>query len=79
MVNCSMNWTWVAWIPGPRSWQMQPARLLAKYHDVFSLDQAELDCTHSMEHIIKVTDEYPYLRNGLDEFHHYWLRRLGII
>ena len=30
--------------------------LLAKYHDVFSLDPAELGCTHSMEHIIKVTD-----------------------
>ena len=29
--------------------------LLAEYHDVFSLDPAELGCTHSMEHIIKVT------------------------
>ena len=33
--------------------------LLAEYHDVFSLDQAELGCTHSMEHIIKVTDDTP--------------------
>ena len=31
-------------------------QLLAEYHDVFSLDLAELGCTHSMEHIIKVTD-----------------------
>ena len=31
--------------------------LLAKYHDVFSLDPAELGCTHSTEHIIKVTDD----------------------
>ena len=33
--------------------------LLTKYHDVFSLDPAELGCTHSMEHIIKVTDDTP--------------------
>ena len=32
-------------------------RLLAKYHDVFSLDLAELGCTHSTEHTIKVTDD----------------------
>ena len=32
-------------------------QLLAKYHDVFSLDPAELGCTHSTEHIIKVTDD----------------------
>ena len=37
-----------------------PCRLLAKYHDVFSLDLAELGCTHSMEHIIKVTDDTPF-------------------
>ena len=28
--------------------------LLAKYHNVFSLDLAELGCTHSAEHTIKV-------------------------
>ena len=31
--------------------------LLAEYHDVFSLDPAELGCTHSMEHTIKVMDD----------------------
>ena len=31
--------------------------LLAEYHDVFSLDPAELGCTHSTEHTIKVTDD----------------------
>ena len=35
-------------------------QLLAKYHDVFSLDQAELGCTHSTEHTIKVTDDTPF-------------------
>ena len=35
-------------------------QLLAKYHDVFSLDPAELGCSHSMEHIIKVTDDTPF-------------------
>ena len=34
--------------------------LLAKYHNVFSLDPAELGCTHSMEHMIKVMDETPF-------------------
>ena len=53
--------------------------LLAKYHNVFSLDPAELGCTHSMEHIIKVTDMIPLLRNDSGKFHHHWLRRLGII
>ena len=34
--------------------------LLAKYHDMFSLDPAELGCTHYTEHIIKVTDDTPF-------------------
>ena len=35
-------------------------QLLAKYHDVFSLDPAEFGCTHSTEHIIRVTDDTPF-------------------
>ena len=35
-------------------------QLLAKYHDVFSLDPMELGCTHSTEHMIKVTDDTPF-------------------
>ena len=35
--------------------------LLAKYHDIFSLDPAELGCTHSTEHTIKVAN----LRNPI--------------
>ena len=35
-------------------------QLLAEYHDVFSLDPAELGCTHSTEHIIKITDDTPF-------------------
>ena len=35
-------------------------QLLAEYNDVFSLDPAELGCTHSTEHIIKVTDDTPF-------------------
>ena len=34
--------------------------LLAKYHDVFSLDPVELGCTHSTEHTLKVTDDTPF-------------------
>ena len=31
-------------------------QLLAKYHDEFSLDPADLGCTHSMEHTINIMD-----------------------
>ena len=34
--------------------------LLVEYHDVFSLEPMELDCTHSTEHTIKVTDDTPF-------------------
>ena len=35
-------------------------RLLAEYHNVFLLDLAELGCTHTTEHTIKVTDDTPF-------------------
>ena len=35
-------------------------RLLAKYHDIFSLDLTELGCTHSTKHTIKVMDDTPF-------------------
>ena len=35
-------------------------QLLAEYHDIFSLDPAELGCTHSTENTIKVTDNTPF-------------------
>ena len=35
-------------------------QLLAKYHDVFSLDPVELGCTHSTKHTITVTDDTPF-------------------
>ena len=38
----------------------EACQLLAEYHDVFSLDPAELGCTHSTEHTIKVTDDMPF-------------------
>ena len=51
-------------LSGLDSWTLELAdaahQLLAKYHDMFSLDPAELGCTHSMEHIIKVTDNTPF-------------------
>ena len=51
-------------LSGFNSWAPKLAdaacRLLAEYHDVFSLDLAELGCTHSTEHTIKVTDDTPF-------------------
>ena len=37
-------------------------RLLAEYHDIFSLDPVKLGCTHSTEHTIKVTDNTPFIK-----------------
>ena len=34
--------------------------LLVEYHNVFLLDPMELGCTHSTEHMIKVTDDTPF-------------------
>ena len=34
--------------------------LLAKYHNVFSLEPVEMGCTHSTKHMIKVTDDTPF-------------------
>ena len=48
-------------LSGLDSWTLELADtahwLLLEYHDMFSLDPAELGCTHSTEHIIKVTDD----------------------
>ena len=46
--------SWAPWLADAACW------LLAKYHDVFSLDPVELDCTHPMGHMIKVTDDTPF-------------------
>ena len=35
-------------------------QVLAKYHDIFSLKPAELGCTLSTEHTIKMTDDTPF-------------------
>ena len=51
-------------LSGLESWPLELADsaqwLLAEYHDVFSLEPTELGCTHSTEHIIKVTDDTPF-------------------
>ena len=51
-------------LSGLNSWAPELADaahwLLAEYHDIFSLDLAELGCTHSTEHTIKVMDDTPF-------------------
>ena len=51
-------------LSGLDSWPLGLAdaacQLLAKYHNMFSLDPAELGFTHSTEHAIKVTDDTPF-------------------
>ena len=46
--------SWAPELPDTAHW------LLAKYHDVFSLDPAELGCAHSTENTIKVMDDTPF-------------------
>ena len=52
-------------------------QLLVEYHDMFSLDPAKLGCTHSTEHIIKVTDDTPFTE-WFRQIPPLMLRRLGI-
>ena len=51
-------------LSGLNSWTPDLAdaacQLLVEYHDIFSLDPAELGCTHSTEHTIKVMDDTPF-------------------
>ena len=51
-------------LSGLDSWPPELAdavhQLLAKYHDVFSLDPTGLGYTHSTEHTIKITDDTPF-------------------
>ena len=48
-------------LSGLESWPPELAdstqSLLAKYHDIFSLEPNELGCTQSTEHVIKVTND----------------------
>ena len=46
-----------SWPPGLANATCQ---LLAEYHNVFLLDPMELGCTHSTEHMIKVTNDTPF-------------------
>ena len=49
---------------GLNSWLQEltedACQLLAEYHNVFSLEPAELGCTHSTKHMIRVTDDTPF-------------------
>ena len=44
----------------PSELAMAAQSLLAEYHDVFSLKPGELGCTHSMTHMITVTNDTPF-------------------
>ena len=48
-------------LSGLESWPPELAdsaqSLLVKYHNVFTLEPSKLGCTHSTEHVIKVTDD----------------------
>ena len=43
----------------PKNWAATHT-LLAEYHDIFSLEPGELDCTNLAKHTIKVIDDEPF-------------------
>ena len=64
-------------LSGLESWteenKERALNLLAKYHDIFALEDGEMGCTEAGEHKIKVTDPKPFrerprnIRSGLLE------------
>ena len=65
-------------LSGLGSWSPELAdsahSLLAKYHDIFSLEPCELSCTHLTKHVIKVTDAAPF-KSYLGRFPHHWWKK----
>ena len=51
-------------LSGLESWKEEnkekALNLLAKYHDIFALEEGEMGCTEAAEHNIKVTDPKPF-------------------
>ena len=51
-------------LSGPKSWteenKERALNLLAKYHDIFTLEDREMGCTEATKHKIKVTDPKPF-------------------
>ena len=51
-------------LSGLASWPLEltdsAQPLLVEYHDVFLLQPGNLGCTHSIEHVIKITDDTPF-------------------
>ena len=58
--SCSKSWE----LLGLKSWteenKERALNLLAKYRDVFALEDGEMGCTEGAEHKIKVTDPKPF-------------------
>ena len=64
--SCSKSWE----LSGLKSWteenKEKALNLLAKYHDIFTLEDGEMGCTEAAEHKMEVTDPKPFkerLRN----------------
>ena len=48
--------------------------LLAKYHDIFSLESGEFGCTDLAKHEIKVSDNEPFKERFQRIPHPWWMR-----
>ena len=46
--------------PWPPELADAACQLLTEYYNIFSLEPAELVCTHSTKHMVKVTDDTPF-------------------
>ena len=69
---------WQLELPGLEGWsdknQAATRVLLAEYHDIFSLESGELDCTDLVKHDIRVIDDEPF-KERFQRTPHLWLMR----
>ena len=74
-------------LSGLESWteenKERALNLLAKYHDIFALEDGEMECTEAAKHKIKVTDQKPFkerprnIPSGLLDLNH--MLDMGVI
>ena len=56
---CLKSWSLLVSSPGQKRTE-RALNLLAKYHDIFALEDGEMGCTEAAEHKIEVTDPKPF-------------------
>ena len=58
--SCLKSWSFWVLNLGQKRTKKGPSTCLAKYHDIFTLEDGKMGCTEATEHKIKVTDPKPF-------------------